>query len=180
MSVDLSEIIRRVPNHPRPGVLFFDITPVFQEPAALDYCAAMLARQAREREADLILGIEARGLILAGAVAREVGIPLVLARKPGKLPAATIGREYELEYGSDRLEVHAQAIPPGSRVLVHDDLLATGGTALAGSALAEDAGGTVVGAAFIVELDFLPGRAALEAEGHDVTSLVSFASEEME
>ena len=148
MSVDLSAVIRRVPNHPRPGILFYDVTPVFEEAEALRYCIAQLVDRARECEADAILGIEARGLILAGAVAAELGIGMVMARKPGKLPRGTMSREYQLEYGTDCLEIHEGAIAPGSQVLLHDDLLATGGTALAACGLVEDSGAAVAGAAF--------------------------------
>lgn len=180
MSVDLDAVIRRVPNHPKPGILFYDITPVFENHRSLEYCVARLVDHARACRAEVILGIEARGLVLGGALARELGIGMVMARKPGKLPGATISREYHLEYGTDRLEVHEGAIEPGARVLVHDDLLATGGTALAACDLVNDSKAAVAGTAFIVELDFLPGRAALEAAGHDVRSLLSFASEDME
>jgi adenine phosphoribosyltransferase len=179
VSFDLDAAIRRIPDYPQPGVLFFDIMPLFERPDALDHCVRRLAQHARGVSSDAVLGIEARGLILGGAIARDIGTGLAVARKPGKLPAQTLARDYDLEYGTDRLELHVGAIAPGARVFVHDDLLATGGTAEAACRLVEDSGGIVAAVAFIVELSFLPGRTRLEALGYDVRSLVTFDSEEM-
>jgi adenine phosphoribosyltransferase len=173
--IDLDAAIRRVPDHPRPGILFYDLMPLFADPAALDDAVARIAGWARPREVDLVLGAESRGFILGGAIARELGAGFAAARKPGRLPAATLREEYELEYGTDALELHRDAILPGQRVLVHDDLLATGGTAAAKIRLVEALGGVVAGVAFIVELTFLPGRARLA--GHDVLSLVTYDTE---
>jgi adenine phosphoribosyltransferase len=173
--MDLDAVIGRVPNHPKPGIVFYDLMPVFADPAALDYVIATIAEWARPREVDVVLGAESRGFILGGGIARALGAGFVAARKPGKLPGATIVQEYDLEYGTDRLEMQVGAIQPGQRVLIHDDLLATGGTGAAKIALVESQGGIVVGTAFIVELDFLDGRAALAP--HDVLSLVRYSSE---
>jgi adenine phosphoribosyltransferase len=149
--------------------------PLFQDPAGLRHCVLALSAWAEPRGVDVVLGAEARGFILGGAVAHELGVGFAAARKPGKLPAERIRQEYALEYGTDVLELHADAIRPGARVLVHDDLLATGGTAKAKCELVERLGGEVVGVAFVVELTFLPGRARLA--GYDVMSLVTYDTE---
>lgn len=175
--MDLDAVIRKVPDHPRAGILFYDVMPVFADPAALDHCIRELAGWARPLGVDVVMGAESRGFILGGALARELGAGFVTARKPGKLPGATIREEYELEYGTDVLEVHADAIRPGQRVLVHDDLLATGGTAAAKIRLVETLGGVVAGVAFMVELTFLPGRARLAP--HPVHALIAYDSEEV-
>ena len=158
---DLAAYVREIPDFPTPGVLFYDITPVLAAPEALDAAVLGLADETRELEPDVVIGAEARGFLLGPAVARELGAGFVLARKPGKLPAATIRAEYLLEYGTDALELHTDAVAPGARVLVHDDLLATGGTARALCDLVEQAGGTVVGCAFFIELAPLGGRERL-------------------
>jgi adenine phosphoribosyltransferase len=176
-TVDLAQVIRKVPNHPTPGILFYDLMPMFADAAALAQCVERMADWARPRAVDLVLGPESRGFVVAGAVAHALGAGFAAARKPGKLPSATVREEYALEYGTDALEMHADAIRPGQRVLVHDDLLATGGTAAAACRLVESLGGIVVGVAFIVELTFLPGRAALSP--YEVMSLITFDSEAM-
>jgi adenine phosphoribosyltransferase len=150
---------------------------LFESPEGLAACVDGIAAWARPREVDLVLGAEARGFILGGAIARELGAGLACARKPGKLPYEVVRREYDLEYGTDVLEIHRDAIRPGQRVLVHDDLLATGGTAAAKCQLVEELGGVVAGIAFVVELTFLPGRARLG--GHDVMSLVAYDTEDV-
>lgn len=175
--MDLDAVIRKIPDHPKPGILFYDVMPLFADPAALAYCVERLAEWARPLQADLVLGAESRGFIIGGALARELDAGFVAARKPGKLPGATIREEYELEYGTDVLEMHVGAIRPGQRVLIHDDLLATGGTAAAKVRLVEAQGGVVAGVAFVVELSFLPGRARLAP--HDVHALVAYDSEEI-
>ena len=129
MSYDIDSAIRRIPHHPKPGILFYDLMPLFESPEGLAACVDGIAAWARPREVDVVLGAEARGFILGGAIAREIGAGLACARKPGKLPYEVVRREYDLEYGTDVLEIHRDAIRPGQRVLVHDDLLATGGTA---------------------------------------------------
>lgn len=170
-AVDLRALIRDVPDFPSPGILFRDITPLLQDADALDAATEALAAFARPLGADIVLAAEARGFVLGGALARELGAGFAPARKPGRLPAETVSADYELEYGKDALELHADRLD-GARVLVHDDLLATGGTAQALARLVELLGGTVVGCAFLVELDFLGGRERLAS--HDVHSLVHY------
>jgi adenine phosphoribosyltransferase len=173
--VALADHIRDIPDFPKPGIVFKDITPLFLDREALREAVDALAAYARERSVDYVVSAEARGFVLGAAVAVEVGAGFILARKPGKLPREVTSVEYALEYGVDALEVHADAIPNGSRVLVHDDLLATGGTASALCGLVERAGGTVAGCAFVIELAFLGGRQRLE--GYDVSSLIRYSSE---
>jgi adenine phosphoribosyltransferase len=172
MSVDLASKIRDIPDFPKPGIVFKDIMPLLADPEALREAVTQLAAFARPRSPDLVLGAEARGFILGGALAYELGCGFVAARKPGKLPWDTVSAEYDLEYGTDSLELHADAIAQGARVLVHDDLLATGGTARAKCDLVELLGGTVVGIAFVIELEFLHGREKLQ--GYDVHSLIQY------
>jgi adenine phosphoribosyltransferase len=172
MDVDLDKYMRHIPGFPREGILFHDIMPLLQEPAALKSAVDRLAEYARSRQIDLVLGAEARGFILGAAVAYATGVGFACARKPGKLPWKVNRCEYALEYGTDALEMHADAIKPGQRVLVHDDLLATGGTAKAKIQLVEDAGGIVAGLAFIIELIELGGRDKLK--GYDVFSLLEY------
>jgi adenine phosphoribosyltransferase len=169
---DLKAKIRDVPDFPKPGIVFKDIMPLLADAAALEETVDLLAEWARPRKPDLILGAEARGFITGGALACKLGCGFVAARKPGKLPWRTVSAKYALEYGFDSLEVHADAIVRGQRVLVHDDVLATGGTARAKVDLVEQLGGVVVGVAFIISLDFLNGRNRLE--GYDVTSLIQY------
>jgi adenine phosphoribosyltransferase len=171
-TLDLRDYIRDIPDFPKAGIVFKDITPLLLEPVAFDYAVSRLAEQARPLEVDLIVAAEARGFIFGGALARELGVGFVPARKPGKLPHETVSIEYGLEYGVDQLQVHADALTGGTRVLVHDDLLATGGTAKAKADLIEQLGGRVVGCAFVVELAFLPGRETLA--GYDVHTLVRY------
>jgi len=175
VSADLRELIRDIPDFPKPGIVFKDITPLLLDPAALDAAVAGLAEWARPKAIDLVLAAEARGFILGAALARELGAGFVPARKPGKLPHETVSAEYILEYGVDALEMHADALADGARVLLHDDLLATGGTARALVDLAEGAGAEVVGCGFLVELAFLDGRERLA--GYDVHALVSYDGE---
>jgi len=175
---DIDAAIRRVPDHPHAGILFYDLMPLFQEPAGLAASTARIAAWARERAVDRVVGVEARGFVLGGAIATELGVGFSAARKRGKLPSTRIGREYALEYGTDVLEMHIDAVVAGERVLVHDDLLATGGTARAVCGLVEELGGTVAGVAVVAELTFLPGRGALE--GYDVMALVTYGSEAVE
>jgi adenine phosphoribosyltransferase len=164
-----------VPDFPRPGILFYDVTTLFLEPAALGAAIEGLAEYARAQQIDHVVSAEARGFVLGGAVAAACDAGFILARKPGKLPRAVTSVKYELEYGVDTLEVHADAIAGGARILVHDDLLATGGTAAALCELVEEAGGVVAGCAFVIELSFLGGRERLS--GYDVHSLLSYDSE---
>ncbi len=172
MAVDLRAKIRDVPDFPRPGVVFKDIMPLIGDRDALREAVERLAAWAEPRKPDLVLGAEARGYITGGALACRLGCGFVPARKPGKLPWHTVGVKYALEYGFDQLEVHADAIKPGQRVIVHDDVLATGGTAKATVELVEQLGGEVVGLPFLIELTFLEGRAKLA--GYDVFSLIEY------
>lgn len=172
VTVDLSSKIREIPDFPKKGILFRDIMPLLQDPLALRYTVDQLAGFAASRGAELIVGAESRGFIVGGAMAYKLGVGFVPARKPGKLPWETISAEYALEYGTDSLEMHRDAITPGMRVVIHDDLLATGGTAKAKCELVERLGGVVVGLAFIVELTALGGRDKLA--GYEVFSLVQY------
>jgi adenine phosphoribosyltransferase len=171
----LRALVRDIPDFPRPGIVFKDITPLLASPAGLDAAVSGLADYARDLDVDVVIGAEARGFLLGPALARELSAGFVLARKPGKLAHETVRAEYLLEYGSDALEVHSDAIAGGSRVLVHDDLLATGGTAKALCELVELLDGHVIGCAFLIELGFLPGRRRLA--GYDVHSLLRFDAE---
>jgi adenine phosphoribosyltransferase len=169
--LDLRQYIRDVPDFPEPGIVFKDLTPLLLEPSALDYAVARLADYARPLGVELIVAAEARGFILGGALAHELGVGFVPARKAGKLPHETVSIQYGLEYGLDELHVHADALSGGTGILVHDDLLATGGTAKATVDLVERLGGRVLGCAFVVELAFLKGREQLA--GYDVRALVT-------
>jgi adenine phosphoribosyltransferase len=168
--VRLEDHIQDIPDFPKPGIVFKDITPLFLDAEALAHTVDLLAEMAREWEIDYVVSAEARGFVLGAAVAVAAGAGFVLARKPGKLPREVSSVEYALEYGVDALEVHSDAIRDGSRVMVHDDLLATGGTAGALCGLVEQAGGVVAGCGFVIELAFLNGREQLQ--GYDVRSLV--------
>ena len=172
-NADLEARIRDIPDFPKRGIVFKDIMPLLADPESLRDTVERLAEFAEPRKPDLILGAEARGFILGAALAYRLGCGFVAARKPGKLPWRTISAKYALEYGFDALELHADAITSGARVLIHDDLLATGGTARAKVDLVEQLGGTVVGLAFVIELQFLNGREKLA--GYDVFSLVQYA-----
>jgi adenine phosphoribosyltransferase len=162
---DLKDYIRDIPDFPKTGILFRDITPLMASPAAFRVAVDGLAAYGREVGAELVIGAEARGFLLGPAVANELDSGFVLARKPGKLPYETVTAEYQLEYGTDRLELHTDAIVPGTRVLVHDDLLATGGTAQALCSLVEQLGGTVAGCGFLIELTDLRGRERVAPRG---------------
>jgi adenine phosphoribosyltransferase len=175
MAVDLDALVRDIPDFPKPGIVFKDITPVLASPAGLDAAVTGLADLARDLRVDVVIGAEARGFLLGPAVARELGAGFVLARKPGKLPHDTVRAEYVLEYATDALELHSDAVAAGARVLVHDDLLATGGTARALCQLVEQLDGEVVACAFLIELAFLDGRGNLA--GYDVRSLLRVDAE---
>jgi adenine phosphoribosyltransferase len=171
----LEDHIQDIPDFPKPGIVFKDITPLFLDAHALRFATDELAGYARELSVEYVASAEARGFVLGAAVAATAGAGFILARKPGKLPREVSSVEYQLEYGVDALEVHADAVRDGARVLVHDDLLATGGTAGALCDLVEQAGGVVAGCAFVIELAFLKGRERLA--GYDVKSLVIYDSE---
>jgi adenine phosphoribosyltransferase len=173
MAVDtLKAQIRDVPDFPEPGIVFKDIMPLLGDPGCLHEVTDLIAEWTEPRKPDVILGAEARGFILGATVAYKLGCGFVAARRPGKLPWKTVSATYALEYGENSLELHADAITSGQRVLVHDDVLATGGTARAICDLAEQLGGQIVGVAFVIELDFLEGRKQLE--GRDVHSLIHY------
>jgi adenine phosphoribosyltransferase len=173
--LDLASRIRDIPDFPKPGILYKDITPLLLDAGALRQAVGELADWARPRGVDYVVAAEARGFILGAALAMELGAGFVPARKPGKLPAQTISADYILEYGVDSLEMHSDALAHGARVLVHDDLLATGGTARALADLVQGVGAEVVGCAFLVELGFLGGRERLA--GYDVHALIAFDGE---
>jgi adenine phosphoribosyltransferase len=170
--IDLATKIRDVPDFPQPGVVFKDVMPLLADGDALRETVDLLAEWAAERSPDIVLGVEARGYITGGALACKLGCGFVAARKPGKLPWHTVAVKYALEYGFDTLELHVDAISRGQRVLVHDDVLATGGTAKATVELVEQLGGEVIGLPFLIELEFLSGRSKLE--GYDVFSLIQY------
>jgi adenine phosphoribosyltransferase len=174
-AVDLHALVRDIPDFPKPGIAFKDITPLLADAAGFDAAVTGLADYAQALDVDVVIGAEARGFLLGPAVARELGAGFVLARKPGRLPHETVRAEYLLEYGTDALELHSDAVARGARVLVHDDLLATGGTARALCELVEQLDGHVVGCAFLIELAFLDGRRRLR--GYDVHALLRYDTE---
>jgi adenine phosphoribosyltransferase len=173
--VQLADYIESIPDYPREGIVFKDITPLFLHPEALRAAVDDMSAYAKALEVDLVVSAEARGFMLGGAVAAQIGAGFIPARKPGKLPREVNSVEYVLEYGVDALEVHKDALAGGARVLVHDDLLATGGTARALCELVEQAGAVVAGCGFIVELAFLGGREKIAP--HDVHSLIVYEAE---
>ncbi len=171
---ELKKLIREIPDWPKKGILFYDITTLLKDKAGLQQLIDALAAQYSDKQIDLVLGIEARGFIFAPALACRLGAGFAPVRKPGKLPAKTASVTYELEYGTDSLEMHCDAIQPGQRVLIVDDLLATGGTGRACVQLARELGADVAGMAVVVELEFLHGRSKLE--GVDVFSLLQYSA----
>jgi adenine phosphoribosyltransferase len=170
----LGALIREIPDFPSAGIVFKDLTPLMADAAALREAVGELASLARDMRPDLVVAAEARGFLLGPALALELDAGFVLARKPGKLPYETVSASYMLEYGANTLEIHSDALARGARVLVHDDLLATGGTARALCELVEQLGGQVVGCSFLIELAFLSGREQLA--GRDVHALLSYDS----
>lgn len=168
----LRALIRDIPDFPAEGILFKDLTPLMADAEAIGQAVAALAEVARPLRPDYVVAAEARGFLLGPALAIELGAGFVLARKPGKLPHETISAEYQLEYGTNALEVHSDALRPGARVLVHDDLLATGGTAAALCELVERLGASVAGLSFLIELGFLDGRRLLA--GREVHALLRY------
>ncbi|HLM58014.1 MAG TPA: adenine phosphoribosyltransferase [Pyrinomonadaceae bacterium] len=170
----LKALIREVPDFPKPGINFYDITTLLKSPEGLRGVVDGLSAEFRGERVDTVIGIEARGFIFAPAMAYHLGAGFVPARKPGKLPSECATVSYDLEYGQDALQVHRDAVGQGHRVVIADDLLATGGTASAVVKLVEQLGGEVVGLAFVVELEFLPGRDKLK--GYDVRSLLKYQS----
>lgn len=173
---DLRALIRTIPDFPRPGIQFRDITTLLLDARGFAATIERMAQQI-EREPDLVAGIEARGFVIAAALAQRLGTGLLLIRKDGKLPGETIAEEYVLEYGRDRLTMHVDACAPGAAVLLADDVIATGGTALAATRLIRRAGADVVGASFVIDLPDLGGADQLRAEGFPVRSLITFEGE---
>jgi len=169
---DLKKLIREVPDFPKPGILFYDITTLLKDPAGLAGVIDGLKDRYRHTEVDVVLGIEARGFIFAPALAYALGAGFVPVRKHQKLPAEVVSVSYDLEYGKDVLEMHKDALGPGTRTLIVDDLLATGGTAAAAARMVRETGGAVVGIGFVIELSFLSGRRKLA--GEDVFSLLQY------
>jgi adenine phosphoribosyltransferase len=171
-AIDLKSRIREIPDWPEPGVGFKDISPLLRDPDALGQAIGELAAWTREQEPDLVLGAEARGFWLGAAIANEVGCGFIPARRPGKLPPETVSATYALEYGQNSLELNADAISDGTRVVIHDDVLATGGTVEAIAGLVEQMGGEVAGVCFIIDLTFLGGRDRLSR--HPFYSLIEY------
>ena len=170
--MDLTKVIRTVPNLPKPGIMFRDITTLIANPQAFDYCITKLKQQYQHKNITKIAGIESRGFIFGAALAHELNLPFILIRKKGKLPPPIIAQEYQLEYGTDKIEIQPDAIKPNEKILIIDDLLATGGTMVAASNLVEKAGGIVAGCAFIINLPDLKG--AEKFKRYPLTWLVEF------
>lgn len=173
--MDLKRLIRDVPDFPKPGIVFKDITTLTKDPEGLRAAVDAIVERFSGDGVDAVVGIESRGFVFGAAVAYRLGVGFVPARKPGKLPAETVRAEYELEYGTDAIEMHRDAVEEGQRVLIVDDLLATGGTAAAAVELVEELGGVVVALAFLIDLTFLDGRSKLGR--HEVFSLIEYDSE---
>ena len=164
ITVDLKQQIRNIPDFPKPGILFYDITTLLRDPQGFKATIDLLSTPYVGKGIDLVIGIESRGFILGAAVAERIGAGLIPVRKPGKLPAKVIKETYDLEYGQDALEIHADAIDKGQRVLIVDDVLATGGTAAAATQLVKKCGGELHGLAFLIELTVLNGKSKLPGE----------------
>lgn len=171
---DLKAMIRTIPDYPKPGILFRDVTTLFRDPEGFERAVIAMARPFRTAHVDAVAGIEARGFILGGAIADRLGCGFVPIRKKGKLPWKTIGQEYTLEYGVDAIEVHEDAISHGERILIVDDLIATGGTAEAAIKLINTTGGTIVGSTFVIDLPELGGKAKIESHGVEAHALMAF------
>lgn len=170
----LQKVIREVPDFPKPGINFKDITPVFEDPALCKDILKEIEAQVKQLKIDAIVGVESRGFLFGFALAQHLNVPFILVRKAGKLPYKKHSFEYVLEYGSAIVEMHVDSVKPGWNVLIHDDLLATGGTAIAASELVKLQGGNVAGYAFLIELEFLSGRKALSRFSENISSLVSY------
>jgi adenine phosphoribosyltransferase len=171
---DLKKHIREVPDFPKPGILFYDITTLLQDPLALRKTVDQFVWFFSRKRIDKVVGIESRGFMFGPIVAYDLNAGFVPVRKPGKLPSEKIAQTYDLEYGTDSIEMHRDAVQPGENVLIVDDLVATGGTAQAAAKLVESVGGKVAGFGFIIELTFLDGRRKLESAGYEVASLIQY------
>ena len=172
--MDFKTVIRTIPDYPKPGIMFRDITTLLGNPRAFRRAVDELVQPYAGAKIDAVAGLEARGFILGGAVAHQLGVGFIPVRKKGKLPFSVIGEDYQLEYGTDRVEIHTDAIKPGEKVLLVDDLIATGGTAMAGIRLLERAGAQVIGCSFVIDLPELGGADKLRALGMPVSALVAF------
>ena len=172
--MDIKKHIRGIPDFPKPGILFYDISTLLAHPDAWQVAMGRMARAVRAFHPDMVVGIESRGFLVAAPLALKLGCGFVMLRKKGKLPGKTIRHDYALEYGTDSIEIQEDAVPPGTRVVILDDLLATGGTMMAGVELMRKVGAEVVGSAAVIELNFLPGRKRLEDMGVPVASLVGY------
>jgi len=171
----LQNLIRSIPDFPQPGIVFRDITPLLADAQGLEFAVGAMAAPYKSQQVDLVVGAESRGFIFGTPIARVLNCGFIPIRKPGKLPADTISQEYELEYGTDKLEIHADAIKPGQRILMVDDLLATGGTMCSCCQMVEQLGGQIVGITFVIELAFLNGRSKLAS--YPIHSLISYEQE---
>jgi adenine phosphoribosyltransferase len=174
LETEIKNAIRDVPNFPKEGIMFKDITPILQQPALCQKITEAIAASARTHKVDAVLGIESRGFLFGMMVARLLNVPFIPIRKAGKLPYTTIREEYDLEYGSAVIEMHSDALPKGAKVMIHDDLLATGGTAVAACKLVEKAGGSVACFSFLVSLDFLEGKDKLKPYSQEIFSLINY------
>jgi adenine phosphoribosyltransferase len=175
LDIDLRNHIRSVPDFPKKGIVFRDITTLLKDSEAFGRAIDVFFERYKDQRIDKIVSVESRGFIFGAALAQKLGVGFVPIRKPGKLPAETIREEYQLEYGKDAVEIHRDAITPGERILVHDDLLATGGTILAACRLVGKLGGNITGLCFLIELTFLHGRDRLE--GYDIFSIIKYDAE---
>ncbi len=166
--------VREIPDYPKPGIDFKDITPVLEDPGLTRDLLARFKEEAERMGANAIVGVESRGFLFGMALAIEMGVPFITVRKKGKLPAETVSYSYELEYGTEEIEMHADSLEEGMKVLVHDDLLATGGTAAAAAELVKKQGGTVAGFAFLIELGFLEGEKRIRPYSENIFKLLSY------
>lgn len=171
---EIKNVIRDVPNFPKEGIMFKDITPILLQPALCEKITQAIAANAKLHQVDAVLGIESRGFLFGMLVARLLNVPFIPIRKAGKLPYTTIREEYDLEYGSAIIEMHSDALPKGAKVMIHDDLLATGGTAVAACKLVKKAGGSVACFSFLVSLNFLNGKDKLKKYSEEIFSLVNY------
>ncbi len=170
----LKSVIRDIPDFPKPGIIFKDVTPIFKDAQLCTEVTEAFIEQLKGTPVDVVAGIESRGFLFGLMLANRLGVPFVPVRKPGKLPFSIVKKAYELEYGSASIEIHTDAFEPGSRVLIHDDLLATGGTAEAAGELVTELGGIVAGFAFVINLDFLKGKERLRAFSDNIITLTDY------
>jgi len=170
----VTQVIRDIPDFPKEGIIFRDITPILAEPLLVSEIVEWFVKKAKQDNIDVIVGVESRGFLFGLLIAEKMGIPFVPVRKAGKLPAKTISHSYDLEYGSATVEIHEDAIKPGQRVMIHDDLLATGGTAMAAAELVNRLGGKVCNYTFLIELSFLEGKKNITTHQENIYSIVTY------